>query len=342
MPLGPRHVGQRVVVRYRLPDPEPGGPSMTDVLGELEAYDADGLVVRTEADERVRVPAAAVVAGEAGAAPRVAPCCGCAATPSSGSAPTAGRPARSSRWASGSCGRRRGSPAGPTRCCRSAIPDCPLPEALAAVEEFYARYGLPALAQAVIGTPVERQLLDAGWDVARHKRGRAGAGGLGRAGAAHQPYRRGRASTCCRHPTTRGCRSTAAPPACPPTWWPACSPGPRTVALAARRRRRYGPVAIGRGVVTGDWLGLSAVEVVPRAPARGAGPAGGRRAARRGAPSRGRGRRTCRRCRATTGALALYAPYGFVTHHRYRYLAPAPGRAGPGARSLTGRRTSEP
>ncbi len=30
------------------------------------------------------------------------------------------------------------------------------------------------------------------------------------------------------------------------------------------------------------------------------------------------------------GALALYAPYGFVTHHRYRYLAPAPGRAGPG------------
>ena len=26
-----------------------------------------------------------------------------------------------------------------------------------------------------------------------------------------------------------------------------------------------------------------------------------------------------------TAALALYEPYGFVTHHRYRYLAPGSG-----------------
>ena len=61
MPLGPRDVGHRVVVRYLLAEPEPGA-SATDVLGRLVAYDAGGLEVETDDGTRVRVPTARVVA----------------------------------------------------------------------------------------------------------------------------------------------------------------------------------------------------------------------------------------------------------------------------------------
>ena len=71
MPLGPRDVGHRVVVRYLLAVPEPGA-SATDVLGLLRTYDDEALEVETEAGERVRVPLGRVVAGKP-VPPRPAP-----------------------------------------------------------------------------------------------------------------------------------------------------------------------------------------------------------------------------------------------------------------------------
>ncbi len=323
MPLGPRHVGQRVVVRYRLPDPAPDGPSMTDVLGELEAYDADGLVVVTEAGEAVRVPAGAVVAAKP-VPPR-------AATLLRVRSDTLqqicadGWPARTVeplgdwllREAAGFTGRANSVlPVGD--------PGRPLPEALAAVQDFYAGYGLPPLAQAVIGAPVERLLLDAGWDVARHREG-----ALVQVASVAQARRtsrsRGDDVVLLTAPNAAWMSVYGRTTGVPADVVAGVLAGPRTVALAAVGDP---PVAIGRGVVTGDWLGLSAVEVVPARRREGLA----RRVvdallawgAEQGARSA-----YLQTMPGNEGALALYAPYGFVTHHRYRYLAPAPGREGP-------------
>jgi len=108
--------------------------------------------------------------------------------------------------------------------------------------------------------------------------------------------------------------------------------GPELTAFAAvAADRPEGPVAIGRGVVSGDWLGLAAVEVVPAR--RREGLAGRivdallEWGAEQGAVSA-----YLQTLPDNTAALALYEPYGFVTHHRYRYLAPGPGaRARPEA-----------
>jgi hypothetical protein len=54
------HVGGRVVVRYRLPQPtqptQPTGPTFTDVVGLLESFDDTALAVRDRRGRLVRVP----------------------------------------------------------------------------------------------------------------------------------------------------------------------------------------------------------------------------------------------------------------------------------------------
>jgi hypothetical protein len=56
-------VGQRVVIRWLLPDPDERG-RMTDVLGILEAYDDEGFSVRTREGRLVVIPRARAVAGK--------------------------------------------------------------------------------------------------------------------------------------------------------------------------------------------------------------------------------------------------------------------------------------
>jgi hypothetical protein len=56
-------VGDRVVVRYRRPAPEPGEPPLSDALGELVQADENTLTVRTRQGD-VTIEAAAVVAGK--------------------------------------------------------------------------------------------------------------------------------------------------------------------------------------------------------------------------------------------------------------------------------------
>lgn len=59
-------VGQRVVVRrvVRGEVGPSGGPALTDVLGVLEAWGDETLLVRREGGELVTVPVADVVAGK--------------------------------------------------------------------------------------------------------------------------------------------------------------------------------------------------------------------------------------------------------------------------------------
>ncbi|VTR78072.1 putative acetyltransferase [Cellulomonas hominis] len=56
------HVGQRVVVRRRLPPGEP--QPYTDVLGDLVAVDDAGVTVRTRRSGDVRVPGAEIAIGK--------------------------------------------------------------------------------------------------------------------------------------------------------------------------------------------------------------------------------------------------------------------------------------
>ncbi|WP_233571505.1 putative acetyltransferase [Cellulomonas triticagri] len=55
-------VGDRVVVRRRLPEGSP--QPYTDVLGDLLAVDADGVTVRTRRAGDVRVPGAEIALGK--------------------------------------------------------------------------------------------------------------------------------------------------------------------------------------------------------------------------------------------------------------------------------------
>lgn len=56
-------VGQRVVIRWLLPDPDERG-RMTDVLGILEAHDDEEFSVRTREGRLVVIPRARAVAGK--------------------------------------------------------------------------------------------------------------------------------------------------------------------------------------------------------------------------------------------------------------------------------------
>src|SRR5690606_22726472 len=88
--------------------------------------------------------------------------------------------------------------------------------------------------------------------------------------------------------------------------------GPPRVAFVS-----IGEVAIGRVVVTGEWAGLAAVEVVPGHRRQGLA----RRVVETSlawAVAHGADKAYLQTMRDNTAALALYEPYGFTTHHAYR------------------------
>lgn len=336
MTLGPRDVGRRVVVRYLLETPQPGA-SATDVVGLLVAHDPDGLEVERETGERVRVPAARVVAAKP-VPPRPA-----SRRDRSGPLIDAdalqricdqGWPART-RQRLGDWVLREA--AGFTGRANSALPvgdpGLRLDDALEVVRAFYDDHHLPALVQAVLGAGVEQRIFDAGWQVARH-----------REGVLVQVTSMSRAVSTSRLASGPEVELLDAPTE---EWKSVYGrtadvsadvvagvlAGTRVTAFAAvGSARPGGPVAIGRGVVTDSWLGLSAVEVVPSRRREGL--------ARRVVDAlldwgAGHGAEAAylQTMPGNSAALALYAPYGFVTHHRYRYLAPGPavpGRPAPG------------
>jgi GNAT superfamily N-acetyltransferase len=81
---------------------------------------------------------------------------------------------------------------------------------------------------------------------------------------------------------------------------------------------RVGDVAVGRGVVVGDWLGITSMITVPEARRRGHGRAILHALARWGA-ARGCTRSLLQVEHGNDGAFALYADAGFAPRHDYRY-----------------------
>ncbi|MDQ3663589.1 MAG: GNAT family N-acetyltransferase [Actinomycetota bacterium] len=325
MTLTRANVGSRVVVRRRLGGERgpSGGQAMTDVIGALERFDDELVRVRREDGTLVEFARADVVAGKP-VPPRTSTLLRVGAEHLEAIA-GAGWPARSVerlgdwllREAGGFTGR-----ANSVLCVGD--PGVPLAEAFERVEEFYQRRGLEPLLQVVVGAGLEQPLAAAGWHVTRH-----GGGVLVQVASLASARRTSRSTD---HDSVRisdtlsdaWMRLYGRTAGVDPDVVRAVLAGPDTVALASVGDPL---VAIGRGVVTGRWLGLAAVEVAPGRRGQGIGRQvvdallawgsehGARSVYLQTVPD-------------NPAALALYEPYGFITHHRYCYWTrERPGRS---------------
>lgn len=198
-------------------------------------------------------------------------------------------------------------------------PGIPLDDALARVVAFYAEHGLPPRAQVAVGSSWEERFGDAGWGPART--GMPGAvvltSDLPAAGI--EPPE---------HPVDVARTADDA-------WLDlyqrvddralarAVLEAPPTVGFASVREADE-TVAVGRAVVTGSWVGVAAMQTRTQDLRRGLARSV-LRACLAWAHERGASTAYLQTSADNDAALALYASFGFETHHAYRYLeAPAP------------------
>ena len=323
--LGPHCVGKRVVVRRLVPGEQgpTGGPALTDVLGTMLVWGPDTTVVEREDGTRVTITISDIVSGK----------------------PVPPRPSVRLRVTPGEAERRalRGWPAveaqglgewvlrasgGFSTRANSALvvgsPGCPLDEGLATVREFYLARDLPALAQVVVGSDEEADLLTGGWrdarpgeaptsfqvasvaQVARRLRGLPSRDDAPEAVVTDRVDDRWLATD----ERARRHQDTAT----------AVLEGPEVVAFVM-----LGDPVLARGRVSlaDDWAGITDVWVSPDRRRRGLAVEVVRelvgRAAEQGATTaylQVRG--------DNAAAIGLYDRLGFVTHHEYRYLAAPP------------------
>ncbi len=327
MTLHPEHVGQRVVVRVTVPGElgPSGGPAMTDVLGILEAHSAETLVVRRLDDVMVTILRRDIVTSK----------------------PVPPRPSARHRISAADlqriCAAGWVAPVlehlgdwllraagGFTGRANSVLatgdPGVATDTALEAVSRFYTRLHLPSQAAVIVGSEELSALTERGWTRSRPQESDTLVQIASVSMARRAAHDRSAVEDVkileqltdgwmTRYGRTAGAESAAVRAV--------LSSGDR-VAFAQLGEPA---VAIGRGVLTGDWLGLSAVDVDE--PLRGTG---------RGeaivdallAWGAARGARSAylQALGSNEHALSLYARYGFTTHHAYRYLRPGLPREG--------------
>ena len=312
-PLAHAAVGQRWVVRHRLPD-----GSATDVVGWLDVL-APGHLHLSTPDGRVHVVERVdvVVARRAPAAPGGPPPERTSAEELEGHAlhgwlalhePLGGWTLRAG---GGFTGRANS-------CLAVGDPGMPVAEAAARIREFAARHGIEARAQVVTGSDPEAGLRGLGWVD-------------------------GYVPTDVLAVRLADFLGTATPPAgvrvteqLEVPWWDAyaesrpndADPGLLRLILAGNPPRAFGsagdaeaPLAIGRGHLSGDWLGYAALWTRPehrrQGWASGIMVALGHWAARRGARYA-----YLQVASANEQARVAYERLGFRPHHHYRYLVP--------------------
>jgi len=293
-------VGLRVVLRRRA-GVRGGRVVYADILGKLVGVAGEGLSVRRDDGSTVTVPAEdvhrlrAVPAGRADILALEA-------------VTARGWPAPETAWL-GSWLLRAGG--GWTRRANSALalgdPGMPVPDALDAVRSWYAERGLPALLAVPLPTQARADHTAArlGWTVDVETEVLTAPVG---AAAVHSDVLL--SDTLTPHWEAVYQARTVPPVA------RRILTAPDTVTFASIVRDGQ-TVAIGRGVVVDDWLGVAAVEVLPGYRRRGL-------ARRLTAGLLGWGAaRGAHRCyvqveSANAAALTLYASLGFTRHHRYR------------------------
>jgi ribosomal protein S18 acetylase RimI-like enzyme len=295
--LGPHVVGQRVVVRRRLPGQTgpSGGPAMTDVLGTLVSWGASACVVAPEAGPSVQIPLAEIVAGK----------------------PVPPRPSLRQRvpvreaelralplWTSPRTeplgewvlrvveGERGRGSRRANSCLAVGEPGGPVVDAAARVVEFYAAYGRVATAQVEAGSEVDVTLTGAGWSESEPE---------------DAPYLVGSVAMARRVAGSAvGVEATV-----------------EDTRILATVREDGVEVGRARGELNGDWLGVHGLRVDESRRRRGLGRGltAGLLAA---AAEQGASTWWLEVDRVNTAAWMLYAGLGLREHHRCRYLqAPA-------------------
>ena len=314
MTIGRDSTGKRVVVRYVISGRGPsGGPAMTDVVGRLVEVDEDAASIERRDGSLARVPLTDVVTWKpVPDRPRRSRPASLFSVDELSRITSRGWPAVVSQplgeWelrASGGFTGRANSVA------VHGDPGLPFQDALAAVVAFYDSHDTKPRAQVDVGSVHEPAFLDAGWTP-----GGARPGAIVQVADLRETFEP--------DPDAR-LTSTADeawlrlyPLADDPEVARAVLEGPRTVGFLS-----IGDpvVAIGRVVVTGEWAGVAAVEVVPDRRREGLA----RRivdTALAWATEHGADKAYLQTMRDNSAALALYEPYGFVDHHEYRYLEP--------------------
>ncbi|MBM7790946.1 GNAT family N-acetyltransferase [Tenggerimyces flavus] len=315
MALSPADVGQRIVVRRKL-GVENGRQQYGDVLGVLSSYTDGVLVIHRRDGSDVAVPEAEVVAGKR-VPPPPAP-----RPPDSGEGlalvSAAGWPAVETQtlgdWllqaANGFTGRANSVvPAGE--------PGVPLASALTTVRAFYAERGLPPLIQTVVGTSLEDALEAAGWVVRPSGKTPYSLVDVRVARLADVDLEQ-TANVDVDSPLDDDWLELYGRSSSPEARHVLTGGGQAPVALARLGKPLQ---AIGRGVVTGPWLGIGAVEVAQDARRRGHGLAimaaliawGSHQGARWSYLQVGTDNEP---------AQALYERLGYRTDHQYRYYTP--------------------
>lgn len=315
MTLDAAVIGRRIVVRHETGGiGVSGGPEMNDVIGHVTAVDATSVTLELRDGRTADVALSTIVTWK----------------------PVPERPLRRRRAASIDADEltritSRGWPAiesvplgewelrasgGFTGRANSVAttgsPGVPFDRALAEVEEFYAARSLPAQAQVVVGSSHERSFADAGWV---RKDGYY-------AGAVVQ--------VADLEPAYEADPEARVAPTADDEWLAhygrVDDPAHARAVMEAPSQVGFVSIgspalAIGRVVVTGEWAGLAAVEVVPEARRQGLA----RRIVETSlawAVEHGADKAYLQTMRTNTAALALYEPYGFADHHDYVYLQP--------------------
>lgn len=179
---------------------------------------------------------------------------------------------------------------------------------LAEVVRFYERRGLRPLAQLVVGSTWDRRFDEAGWSPVTDQP----PGAIVQVADLTDVPAADPAAVVEAHATASWLSRYGR--VADPALARAVLEGPPTVGFVS-----IDAVAIGRVVVSGEWAGIAAVEVDPEHRRRGLA----RRIVETSlawAAERGADKAYLQTMKQNEAALALYAPFGFTTHHEYRYL----------------------
>lgn len=291
--LGPHVVGQRVVVRRVLPGETgpSGGPALTDLLGICESWTATTASIRAEDGTLVEIAVADIVSGkpvpprpsvrhrvpvrdaESHAAPF---------WPGVLRTPLGEWELRTEPDPEGRLRKRANS------CLAIGDPGTDVAAAAAAVEQFYAAAGRPALVQVEADSDLEQQLRGLGWSPAPGD------------------------SLFLLGSLSRALRALGS------------APMTATVAVDGPRLTATVPGGTARAAVDGDWLGVHDLLVDPDRRRQGLATDLVRTLLDLGA-ERGATHLWLHVEVENTAALAFYERLGLVEHHGCRYLA-APDR----------------
>ncbi|MEV4260237.1 GNAT family N-acetyltransferase [Kribbella sp. NPDC049584] len=302
--LGARDIGHRVVVRHRIP----GG--LTDVIGVLQAWDPHGLAVRHVDSTVHEIAAVDITAAKTIPEMPLRP----VDVDQLFLTAALGRPAAETayvghwllRASSGWTGRANSL-------LPTGSPGMPVPDVLRQAENFYAERGLPPQAQVRLGSPADEEIRACGWVDARPQQSDVL---VMHTTLDHVNAEPGYAVELTERPNAQ--------------WYAAAFDGPvpeiapkvlegAAKAMFASITLDAQVVAIGRGSMTGHWLGVDAIRVCDGYRRRGLGTAIVQGLARWAGPNGGR-RTYLEVLLENAAAMATYTRLGYREAYRYRYL----------------------